>query len=65
MRATLKLTDGHLISVSTSSAHFPTNFVRETTPETKQIIDRMKFLARWFAKSGSESTILAAWGAKI
>lgn len=65
LRATLKLNDGHLISIGDTTAHFPANFVRETTPETKQIIDRVKFLARWFAKSGSESTILAAWGVRL
>lgn len=45
-------------------ASFPQKFIDDTTSETKDIIDRAKFMARWCAKSGSEVSILAAWGIK-
>jgi len=65
MRNTLRLADGHSLLSGEVKAHFPAKFILETSLETKEIIERTKFLARWFAKSGSESTIIAAWGIKI
>lgn len=59
---TLVLAHGHAIQLGANKGHFPANFLRDTTPETKDIIERSRFFARWFAKSGSEATIIAAWG---
>ncbi|MDF2374483.1 MAG: DUF6521 family protein, partial [Rhizobiaceae bacterium] len=59
---TLVLNDGHNLEVGHFKAHFPASFVRDTTAETREIIDRNKFMARWFAKSGSEASVIAAWG---
>ena len=61
---TLSYADGHLIQLGTAKGHFPGKFVSDTTPETKDIIERNRFFARWFAKSGSEATIIAAWGVR-
>ena len=58
----LVFNSGHLLEVGTAKASFTGNFIENTTPETKEIIDRTKFMARWFAKSGSEASIIAAWG---
>lgn len=65
MRNTLSLADGHALFAGEMKAHFPAKFILETSLETKEIIDRTKFLARWFAKSGSESTVIAAWGIRL
>lgn len=65
LRDTLSLTEGHALTVGATKANFPTKFIQETSLETKEIIDRMKFLARWFAKSGSESTVISAWGIRL
>ena len=62
---TLFMGEGHGIDVGNVKAHFPALFVQETSPETKEIIDRTKFLARWFAKSGSEASIIGAWGIRL
>lgn len=62
LKETLALLGDHAIWPGANKAHFPANFLRETTPETKDIIERNRFFARWFAKSGSEATIIAAWG---
>jgi hypothetical protein len=61
-KKTLLLGDGHRLIVGNTKAHFPIGFVRDTTAETRDILDRNKFMARWFAKSGSEATVIAAWG---
>ncbi|MCF6211033.1 MAG: DUF6521 family protein [Gammaproteobacteria bacterium] len=59
---TLVMGIGHGIGIGGVKAHFPASFVRDTSLETKEIIDRTKFIARWFAKSGSEASIIGAWG---
>lgn len=53
---------GHSLDIGDGKAHFSAGFLRDTTAETREIIDRNKFMARWFAKSGSEASIIAAWG---
>ncbi|MEP2781097.1 MAG: three component ABC system middle component [Pseudoruegeria sp.] len=58
----LVLSNGHSLIIGEVKAHFPAGFIRDTTAETKEIIDRNKFMARWFAKSGSEASVIAAWG---
>lgn len=55
-------TAGHSIGVGKNKAGFPPSFLKTTTLEVKEIVERTKFFARWLAKSGSESTILASWG---
>lgn len=59
---TLALAAGHSIKIGVRKGHFPASFLQDTTPETKDIIERNRFFARWFGKSGSEATIIAAWG---
>jgi len=63
-KETLVLSNGHSIQLGVKKGHFPANFLRDTTTETKDIIERNRFFARWFAKSGSEATIVAAWGVR-
>lgn len=59
---TLCFGEGHLVLRGNQKAHFSAAFMRDTTAEIKETIDQAKFMARWFAKSGSESSILACWG---
>jgi hypothetical protein len=47
-----------------SRATFTKLFLEQTTSETAEIIDRTKFIGRWFAKSGSEISVAAALGVK-
>lgn len=61
---TLRFGEGHLVLRGDKTAHFPSAFLRETTPEIKDTVNQTKFMARWFAKSGSESSILACWGVR-
>jgi hypothetical protein len=61
---TLRLGEGHLVLRGDQNAHFSAPFLRETTLEIKSAINQTKFMARWLAKSGSESSILACWGVR-
>lgn len=63
-RSTLVFDNGYGIDTGEVKAHFPASFIKNTTAETKEIIDRSKFMARWLAKSGSEASIMGAWGVK-
>lgn len=56
--------EGHLLQLGEKKAHFPASFVRETTLEVSDTINKSKFIGRWFLKSGSESSILACWGVR-
>ncbi len=57
----IDFSEGHNVIPGTKKAHFSAPFLTKTTAEMKTIVDKTKFLARWFAKSGSESSILASW----
>jgi hypothetical protein len=47
-----------------SKATFSKGFLEQTTPETRTIVERTRFIGRWFAKSGSEMSIAAALGVR-
>lgn len=55
--------DANLL-LGSKKASFPKSFIDETTPETKSIIDRSRFMGRWLSKSGSETSIAAAFGVR-
>lgn len=61
IHSSIKFLEGHNVIPGTKRAHFPATFLTETTAEMKTVVDKTRFLARWFAKSGSESSILASW----
>lgn len=61
---TIRFSEGHLVRLGEEKAHFSAGFMRATTQEVKDVIGATKFAARWLAKSGSESSILACWGIK-
>jgi hypothetical protein len=48
----------------TKKATFSKSFLDETTPETKSIVERSRFMGRWLSKSGSETSIAAALGVR-
>jgi hypothetical protein len=60
MHNCIDFSEGHNVIPGTKKAHFPTAFLNETTSEMKNIVEKTKFLARWFAKSGSENSTLAS-----
>lgn len=58
----LALGSGHQIVLGKERISFGKSFLEDATNEVKDIIDKTAFMARWFAKSGSEASILSAWG---
>ena len=60
----IRFGEGHLICMSERKAHFSAGFLRETSAEVEDVIKSVKFIARWFLKSGSETSILACWGVR-
>jgi Family of unknown function (DUF6521) len=61
---TLAVGGGHNLLLGAKKATFPKPFVDTTTAEMKAIIDRAKFMGRWLSNSGSESSVVSAWGVK-
>ena len=61
---TIQFGEGHFIQLGEVRAHFSAAFLRETSVDVSEAINRVQFIARWFLKSGSEATILACWGVK-
>lgn len=61
---TIRMGQGHFIQLGDAKAHFPTKYVNEATPDVAEAIKRTQFVARWFLKSGSESSILTCWGVR-
>jgi hypothetical protein len=61
---TLASGNGHNLLLGAKKASFPQSFIDSTTPEMKSIISRAKFMGRWLSNSGSEISVVAAWGIK-
>jgi hypothetical protein len=56
--------DASILGLGAQRAAFPKAFVDDTTPETRSIIERTRFMGRWFAKSGTQTSIAAALGVR-
>lgn len=61
---TLATGGGHNLLPGIKKAVFSKSFIDMTTTEVKSIIDRTKFVGRWLSNSGSEVSVVAAWGIK-
>jgi len=59
---TLKFESGHGLATGAKKGHFKPAVLESSTAEMTDVVQRTRFLARWLAKSGSEASILAAWG---
>lgn len=60
----LKVGNGHCVVLAEGKATFSKTFLAETNYETKNIVESCRLLGRWFAKSGTENSIAAAFGVK-
>lgn len=60
----IEIGEGHRLQLGSNRVHFPVKFLKETTAEIYDIVKKTKFVGLWFAKSGSEPSILAAWGVR-
>lgn len=60
----ISFSEGYCILIGNKKAGFAKSFTDTTTNETAEIIDRTRFMGRWLVKSGSVSSIMAAWRVK-
>ena len=60
----LVVKQGHSIGLGPVKANFTPKFLENSTSEIREIVSKIQFTSRWLAKSGSEATILASWGAR-
>lgn len=58
----LRFTEGFDIHQGTKKCSFTPTFLEQSTQEINETVKVTRFIARWFAKSGSTSSILACWG---
>lgn len=58
----LKFDVGHQVTAGKNKAHFTLGFLDSVTEDFNEVVVGTRFLARWFAKSGSEASILSSWG---
>lgn len=64
-RQAIIFNDGGTIAIGKKRASFPGSFLSETTPETRETVEAVRRVARWFAGAGETTTILAAWGIRV
>lgn len=58
----VKFDEGYFLKTDDKKASFTPSFIRESTQEVADIVKTTKFLARWFVKSGSTSSVMSCWG---
>lgn len=60
----LEFSDGHRLHVGPKKGHFTPAFLDTVSVGTREIVTANRFVAKWFAKSGSEASILSGWGVR-
>lgn len=58
----IEFSSAHKLVVGSKKGHFTPKFLNSTTSDMVEAVYSTRFLAKWFAKSGSETSILSAWG---
>ncbi len=61
-RSALAISDKGELTVGKSKVAFTAKFEQELTHDARDCVAATKMLARWFARAGTTSTILSAWG---
>lgn len=60
----LRFEQGHNLTTGSKKGHFTPKFLTGVSKDMNDVISSTRFLARWFAKSGSEASILSSWGVR-
>lgn len=55
---------GKGLTLGPKKGHFTPKFMESLTTDVNEVILTSRFLARWFAKSGSEASVLSGWGVR-
>ena len=53
---------GHKLTVGSKKGHFTPKFLLSVSKDMNDAVSATRFLAKWFAKSGAEASILSSWG---
>ncbi len=61
----ISIGEEHYLILGLQRVHFPQSFIKDTSAEVKDIINKTKFVSRWLVKSGSETSILSACGVRL
>lgn len=64
-RDAILIAENGLVETGSKRASFPVSYLEETTTETRNTVDAVRKVARWFAAAGDTPTILAAWGIRV
>ncbi|MDP2496184.1 DUF6521 family protein [Shimia thalassica] len=58
----LELSGGHGLILGGKKGHFTPKTIESVSIDVRETVTSTRFLAKWFAKSGSEASILSGWG---
>lgn len=58
----LEFNRGHGLITGSKKGHFTPKFLETVSHDVNEAVAATRFLAKWFAKSGSEASILSGWG---
>ena len=61
-RDVIELNSNGDLVIGSKRASFTSSIMTALTPDAKECVRATQMLGRWFAKAGSPSTILSAWG---
>jgi hypothetical protein len=60
----IEFSDGHQLVVGPKKGHFTPAFLGTVSSDMNDVVATTRFLAKWFAKSGSEASVLSGWGGR-
>lgn len=60
----IEFSDGHRLVIGPKRGHFTPSFLVTVSSDMNEIVTATRFLAKWFAKSGSEASVLSVWGVR-
>ncbi len=60
----LEFSGGHGLKIGQKKGHFTPSFLKSASTDFNETVISTRFLAKWFAKSGSEASILSGWGVR-
>ena len=58
----LEFDEGHKLITGPSKGHFTPKLLETMSKDVGEAVTSGRFLAKWFAKSGSEASVLSCWG---
>lgn len=60
----LEFGEEHRMVIGSQKGHFTPGFLGTVSSDVNEAVAATRFLAKWFAKSGSETSVLSGWGVR-